>query len=315
MEESFYQSRKLPKDKLIELSQRKNNPAILRFLVMFTLLIVTSIWTVNSWKNFNWNFIISQICFGILICSSFASLHETVHNTAFKSKKLNQIAAFFAGVVQLYPSTVFRELHFMHHRHTHVPGLDPEISIGTQPLPSVLSNLPQYLTWISGIPLIIFKIIMLVSGAIGMPESIRLKLFPFVHKKVRLKLAIESLSVLTIHLILLFTAIYINHNFWALFSGQIIGHCILASYLTPEHNGLPHNDDNILNKTRSFPSSKFVKLIMWNMPYHAEHHAYPAIPFHALPKLHEEIYDELMHKDENHLKFHMNVLTRKIKNI
>ena len=24
---------------------------------------------------------------------------------------------------------------------------------------------------------------------------------------------------------------------------------------------------------------------MWNMPYHTEHHMYPAVPFHALAKL------------------------------
>ena len=32
-----------------------------------------------------------------------------------------------------------------------------------------------------------------------------------------------------------------------------------------------------------------VRLFAWNMPYHAEHHAYPAVPFHALPRLHAGI--------------------------
>jgi fatty acid desaturase len=28
-----------------------------------------------------------------------------------------------------------------------------------------------------------------------------------------------------------------------------------------------------------------VRLFTWNMPFHAAHHAYPAVPFHALPRL------------------------------
>jgi fatty acid desaturase len=28
---------------------------------------------------------------------------------------------------------------------------------------------------------------------------------------------------------------------------------------------------------------------MWNMPFHAEHHLYVSIPFHALPHVHEQL--------------------------
>jgi fatty acid desaturase len=34
---------------------------------------------------------------------------------------------------------------------------------------------------------------------------------------------------------------------------------------------------------------------MWNMSYHTAHHAYPATPFHALPRLHAEIARNLPH--------------------
>jgi fatty acid desaturase len=29
-----------------------------------------------------------------------------------------------------------------------------------------------------------------------------------------------------------------------------------------------------------------VRYLAWNMPFHAEHHSFPAVPFHALPRLH-----------------------------
>ena len=38
------------------------------------------------------------------------------------------------------------------------------------------------------------------------------------------------------------------------------------------------------------PVSRF---IYWNMNYHVEHHMFPMVPYHALPKLHELIKDDL----------------------
>jgi fatty acid desaturase len=32
---------------------------------------------------------------------------------------------------------------------------------------------------------------------------------------------------------------------------------------------------------------------MWNMPFHAEHHMYPSIPFHRLPAAHAAIRSRL----------------------
>jgi fatty acid desaturase len=48
------------------------------------------------------------------------------------------------------------------------------------------------------------------------------------------------------------------------------------------------------------------------MPYHAEHHAYPAVPFHALPALHTELREELRNRDLGYSAFHLKVLSRQI---
>jgi fatty acid desaturase len=36
-----------------------------------------------------------------------------------------------------------------------------------------------------------------------------------------------------------------------------------------------------------------VRFLTWNMPFHAEHHAWPSIPFHALPRTNALIRDKL----------------------
>jgi fatty acid desaturase len=312
MEESFHQSKKLSREQMKDLMQKNDHPALLRFVLMYALLLASATWMVLSWNQALWQLITAHLFYAIVLCSTFACLHETVHNTAFKSRSMNELAARLCAIPQIYPATVFREFHFTHHRHTHVPGMDPEISLGHKAIPPILSNLPTYMAWITGIPFLMFKCFMTISGALGMPEFLRKQFFPFCKPELRLRLAIECWYILAIYGAIVYCALTISPGFWFIFSGTAFGHCILAMYLLPEHNGLPH-EGNIFEKTRSMNTGPFVKFLMWNMPYHAEHHAYPAVPFHALPKLHALVNEEIMHQKEGYPDFHFKVLKRDIK--
>jgi fatty acid desaturase len=63
-----------------------------------------------------------------------------------------------------------------------------------------------------------------------------------------------------------------------------------------------------MDKTRSTKTNCFVKLMMWNMPYHAEHHAYPAVPFYSLPQLNKELSPELKHRQNGYPDFHLGAI-------
>ena len=45
----------------------------------------------------------------------------------------------------------------------------------------------------------------------------------------------------------------------------------------------------MLKNSRTTKSNTLVRALAWNMPFHAEHHAYPWFPFHALPRVHRLI--------------------------
>jgi fatty acid desaturase len=47
-----------------------------------------------------------------------------------------------------------------------------------------------------------------------------------------------------------------------------------------------------------------MRWLAWNMNYHAEHHAYPALPFHALPKAHRLIRNKIATKASGYLAVH-----------
>ena len=40
----------------------------------------------------------------------------------------------------------------------------------------------------------------------------------------------------------------------------------------------------MLENSRTTYTNALVRFLAWNMPFHAEHHAWPSIPFHALPR-------------------------------
>ena len=68
-------------------------------------------------------------------------------------------------------------------------------------------------------------------------------------------------------------------------------HHVLTGLL--QHGGLADNViDHRLNSRTVYmnPVSRF---IYWNMNYHVEHHMFPMVPYHALPRLHAMIKHDL----------------------
>jgi fatty acid desaturase len=49
----------------------------------------------------------------------------------------------------------------------------------------------------------------------------------------------------------------------------------------------------MLVNTRTTYTNGLIRFLAWNMPYHAEHHAFPAVPFHRLPEVNRAIRDRL----------------------
>ena len=59
----------------------------------------------------------------------------------------------------------------------------------------------------------------------------------------------------------------------------------------------------MLENTRTTFTNSLVCFLAWNMPYHVEYHAYPAVPFHQLPTFHEFTKAHIAHTEDGYLKF------------
>ncbi len=307
MERSFYRSPNLSPEQLGQLLKKDNITSGTHFILLYSVFLGTGIGLVLTRHYSWWLFLPFLLVFSSCIPALFACQHESIHQTAFRNRSLNYWVALLTGTAYAYPPTLFKDFHFAHHQYTHQPGRDPEISLGRWPVPSVIEQFPSYLSWITGLPLLLFRLLMITIGALGTPEPIRRLLLPFLDSKHRFKLFLECWLVLVLHGSIVYLAMTSYPAFWGLIMGQLIGTAFWASYTAAEHNGLPH-EGNILEKTRSIKSKAWLRWWMWNMPYHAEHHAYPAVPHHALPTLHQLLEKELIHKEATHASFHRQVL-------
>ncbi|MER8522381.1 fatty acid desaturase [Mesorhizobium sp. M0644] len=230
---------------------------------------------------------------GILIVFFFTLLHETIHETAFRTAWLNRAVAAVAGFLILLPPEWFRYFHFAHHRHTHDPDNDPELMA---PKPETIS---QYLRYLSGGPYWIAMGRVIATNAAGRNRD------GFVPEKGRGKVVAEARLFLIGHAALLAASLAAQSALllWVWILPVLVGQPFLRAYLLAEHALCPHVA-NMLENTRTTFTTRLVRFVAWNMPYHSEHHSYPAVPFHRLPRFHDIVAEHLRTTERGYVRFH-----------
>ena len=87
----------------------------------------------------------------------------------------------------------------------------------------------------------------------------------------------------------------------------LLGQPMLRLYLLAEHTGCPLVPE-MLENSRTVHTHPIVRVLAWNMPYHAEHHAYAAIPFHALPQAHSVLAASITEQPRGYASVHRRLI-------
>lgn len=229
---------------------------------------------------------------GILIVFLFTLLHEAVHLTPFRTPWLNNLAARVSGFLLFLPSDWFRYFHFAHHRYTQDPENDPELA---SPKPDTLM---QYIVHVSGIPVYWGEIKGLFINALDRNRG------SYIPPKGYPKVRAEARVMLVLYALLAGLSIYFHSAvlIWVWLLPALIGQPFLRLYLLAEH-GRCAFVANMLENTRTTKTTWLVRKLAWNMPYHAEHHSYPGVPFHRLPEFHAIIEDRLKVVENGYVRF------------
>lgn len=310
MDDVVSHSPRVDRAELQRLLPRRDGPAGVHVLVSLTLLLTAGAATCTLAAHDDPAWPLAALLSGLAVVSWFPALHESGHGTAFRSPWLNHATAWFAAAMMLQAPGFFREFHFEHHRHTQDRTRDPEIVLGRGLLGDWPKNPLIWLALASGQGLLLGKFGFTLACAL-LPARLWRAQFPWIRDDHARAVAWQSRLVLVLLTAAVWAGLTTIPGFAAFLLAWPIGHVLLGLYLMPEHTGLA-SDGPQLHRTRTIRSNAAVRWWMWNMPYHGEHHAYPAVPFHALPQLHQRLAPELEHVSRGYLAFHAEALLRSL---
>jgi fatty acid desaturase len=221
---------------------------------------------------------------GLVVVALFAAMHEAVHYSAFRSRRANEVVAWVAGLGILYNATYYRQFHFAHHRYAQDPARDPELLTAPPP-----RSRTAYWWRATAIPYWHTRALNLWRLSRGRFEE--LEFIPPAARREIVRSIRGTLAVLTglaVGSIALGSDALLRY--WLV--PLALGLPFLRLYLLAEHTGCSEDDDGLTN-TRTTISTWPVRFLMWNLPYHAEHHLFPSIPFHRLPVAHRYLRSRL----------------------
>lgn len=287
---------------------RRDGPGLLRLVVQLVALAGSVSVSLHFYAAGNPFWAVTVAVCAAVIVTYFPLMHETGHRTAFRTVALNEIGVWIGALSMLQSPTFFREFHFEHHRSTQDRDLDPEIAAAADLLDGWPTHALTYLVVVSGQPLMLGKM-GLTLGCALIPRRFWPRLFPYIRPSRRARVAWESRAVAGLWAAAIGLGLRFVPGWAVLLLAWPMAHLCLGFYLMAEHTGLP-NAGSQLERTRTICSNACIRWLMWNMPYHAEHHAHPSVPFHAVPRLHALLEPELVNVIPGYLAFHATALRR-----
>jgi fatty acid desaturase len=227
------------------------------------------------------------LVYGVIYGSSCDSRwHECGHGTAFRTPWMNDVIYNIASFMVIRNPVTWRWSHARHHTDTYIVGRDAEIA------------------WMR--PARIARALLAFFDVIGSYESFRTvlrnatgNLTPDEKNFIPESEWPKAVFAARVHMAIYAATIVTALAMWSWLPLMLIGlpriygswHMVLCGHL--QHAGLADNVlDHRLN-SRTVYMNPVSRYLYWNMNYHIEHHMFPMVPYHALPRLHALIKDDL----------------------
>lgn len=305
MEEVFEHRQLFDRETLRLLQQRSNLPSAVRLTLHLGAIAGVSILLV-FWSWPLWLSLALVIALSWMLSAVFAPFHECVHRTAFTSRFLNAVGAWPTGILFGMAPATYHAFHFEHHRYTHDPERDPEIMANPEFYAAWPATKSAWLQLASGFPLIRLKYYALrqflrptlkdgETPASWAPTGAK-----------RWSVVWQSWVVTGVWCGLAVLAFTTVPSLWWVLAAFVLSHSWQLLWTATEHTGLPL-EGTILARTRTMRTNRFVRWWLWNMNYHAEHHAWPGVPWHRLPAAHALVAEHLDHSVSGYAALHRNV--------
>lgn len=261
--------------------KRSDGPAIRDTLIWLGVLLLSAAGGVYFWGSV-WClpfFLVYGVVYG---SSSDSRWHEAGHGTAFKTQWMNIALYHLASFMILREPTVWRWSHTRHHSDTLIVGRDPEIAAPRPPdIKKMLLNIFALASsWTT-----LKNLFTHARGILSDEER------SFIPQSEQSKVIVTARIYLCILLLIVLACIAFSSLLPAMLFGlpTLYGGFMTIYFGLTQHAGLAEDVlDHRLN-TRTVYMNPIFRFLYWNMNYHVEHHMFPTVPYHALPRLHESI--------------------------
>jgi fatty acid desaturase len=273
------------RDALLAIQGRRDWPAAFHVVLWLVLLVAAGWWLTVTWLS--WWTLPAAFVYGTLYGSaSDARWHECGHRTAFRTRWANDVVYLLASFMDLREPVSWRWSHHRHHADTIIVGRDAEIAY-QRPIRfwKILLELFAVLSaWAEAKKYghnLVGRLSPETAGYVPPREASRAVFWGRAH--VAVWLAVIAWSILSTSLLPLML----------IGLPSFYGRWLLVVFGTTQHAGLAEDVlDHRLN-TRTVHMNPVSRFLYLNMNYHLEHHMFPSVPYHALPKLHALVKDDL----------------------
>ncbi len=268
-----------------ELMQRSDGPATRDTVIWLGSMVVLGGLGALFWGT--WWCVPFFLAYGALYGSASDSRwHECGHGTAFKTPWKNDWVYQIASFMIMRNPVTWRWSHARHHTDTIIVGRDPEIAVMRPPdlVRAALAFVGVIDAW--------HAMLDMVRNALSGLNEAEKSFIPEMEQARVVKVARIWLAIYAAVIVL---AVASSSWLPLMLVGlpRLYGawHHVLTGLL--QHGGLADDvTDHRLN-CRTVYMNPVSRFIYWNMNYHVEHHMFPMVPYHALPRLHEMIKHDL----------------------
>ena len=275
----------IARKELKELMKRSDGPAIRDTTIWLGAMVVFAGLAIYLWPS--WWAALPLLAYGVLYGSATDSRwHECGHGTAFKTAWMNDTVYQIACFMIMRNPTRWRWSHTRHHTDTVIVGLDPEIAVMRPPV--LIKVLLAYVGVLDAWDAMKMMVVN-ATGTITAEEK------TFIPEMEWHKVILVARIWVLIYAATIAAAFYMQSILPLMLVGlpRLYGawHHVLTGLM--QHGGLA---DNVLDhrmNSRTVYINPISRFIYWNMNYHVEHHMFPMVPYHALPRLHELIKHDL----------------------
>ena len=282
---------RLSKEVLADLNRKNNFKAFLQTGGFLATIIATGTLFVGLSLRHSWWAIPALFLHGACCAFLINGFHELVHDSVFKSKRLNRLFLEIFSFLGWYNHIGFWASHSEHHRFTLHPPDDLEVVLPQQvTLKSILKfGIVDYngLRWVVPATLRVAK-----GNLSGEWET-----YLFTKKKQEMRAAFHRWAKFVLVGHSLIAVVSIATGYWPVFVavsfGRFFGAGIQFLCNATQHVGLVDEYPDFRVCCRTFTLNPVLRFLYWDMNYHTEHHMFAGVPCYNLGRLHNLIKDEM----------------------